>query len=271
MSNGNILSKREAKRLEIQQAFQSGRISARDRDRQLGRMAYRNKESRAADRNKVRGFCKRHRKGAFTLAEVQAKAAPYLERWPELAEEIGTEFQIPLKAAEPSWAQIKQEVQAEFQTKPSGGTGTWKRNTGPANAARRGIRINNPGLDEGELRQLLNEASLVLQQKRISKRRLAAEASIDCRTLGRWLTGEDWPDAVGCDRLRAAIRKAAPLQVGDSLISRALKGDVSKAVISLREQPAAVIRAAMDVESAKPRPRQRLLVKLQKHLDGKEA
>lgn len=74
---------------------------------------------------------------------------------------------------------------------------TWKRNTKPANAARRGKRINNPGPLWPEVQRTLN---WLPPGKTIAE--LARKLKTYRKTVWKWKTGKHWPTAATVRRIK---------------------------------------------------------------------
>lgn len=77
-------------------------------------------------------------------------------------------------------------------------------------AARRGVRVNKPGITEHELHGLLADVQeLVREPDRSgrSMRGLSRYCGVDIRTVLRWLDGTDWPPSPRVAKMRAWARR----------------------------------------------------------------
>jgi hypothetical protein len=75
-------------------------------------------------------------------------------------------------------------------------------------AARRGQRVQQPGLSAHQLALLIRRVAASVaepQWGRVSKRVLATHCQVSEKTVRRWLEGTDWPSETSVERLQIWI------------------------------------------------------------------
>jgi DNA-binding XRE family transcriptional regulator len=82
----------------------------------------------------------------------------------------------------------------------------WTRNTKPANEARRGVRLNNPGPDWPEVRHQLNELGKYRHATK-SLTQLALRLRVPRKTIWKWKTGKHYPTSAVARRIKEYLKQ----------------------------------------------------------------
>jgi hypothetical protein len=93
---------------------------------------------------------------------------------------------------------------------PHATTRTWPRNTAAANAARRGVRIHEPGPEWPATRKRLAKALQLPVRGLLSARQLAAAIRVHDKTIARWASGRHLPSAPHARKVAAWLNRVAP-------------------------------------------------------------
>ncbi len=93
---------------------------------------------------------------------------------------------------------------------PQSSASAWTRNTGPANAARRGVRLHDPGSEWPGTRKRLAKALQEPVRGLVSAVQCSEAVGVSWRTIWRWVRGQHLPNAAHARKVLAWLNRVTP-------------------------------------------------------------